>query len=197
MQIIDARQKPCPQPVILTRKAIENSAAGEEVEVVVDNEIALFNVSNVLREQKIAFTSESLTGEHRVRFVNPGGCRIDTTLAAAVRYGNRVIVLKQEWMGHGSEELGRLLVKGFLNTLPDAGPLPEAIIAYNAGVRFAVEGSPVLETLQRLEIAGVKIWVCGTCVDYYGIRDQLRVGTITNMLHIIEVLNEAGTVIYP
>jgi selenium metabolism protein YedF len=198
MRIIDARNQPCPQPVLLTRNALEQAAPGEELEILLNTDLALTNVSNLLRERSVGFQCETAQGEHRLRVINPETCACAVNFGyASSKSGARTIVLKQEWMGHGSEELGRLLIKGFVNALPEIRPLPDVIICYNAGVRFAIEGSPVLEALQRLEIAGVKIFLCGTCLDYFELRDQIRVGTVTNMLKIIELLNESATVIYP
>lgn len=108
-----------------------------------------------------------------------------------------VIVVNREWMGSGSEELGRLLLQSCLNTLKELEPLPAAVVFYNSGVRLACEGSPVLGALQELETRGVRLLVCGTCLDFFGLKPQVRVGTVSNMYDIMQTLATAGPVINP
>jgi hypothetical protein len=67
----------------------------------------------------------------------------------------------------------------------------------NAGVQLATQGSEVLEALRELEGQGTKIWSCGTCLDYFQLKDQLAVGSISNMFDIASVLFAADRVIRP
>ncbi|NLI79205.1 MAG: sulfurtransferase-like selenium metabolism protein YedF [Candidatus Riflebacteria bacterium] len=108
-----------------------------------------------------------------------------------------VVVLNREWMGTGSEDLGRLLLQGCLNTLKELDPLPAAVVLYNAGVRLACEGSPVLGPLKELEAAGVRLLVCGTCLDFFELKPKRQVGMVSNMYEILQTLAAAGPVINP
>jgi selenium metabolism protein YedF len=100
-------------------------------------------------------------------------------------------------MGKGPEELGEILIKAFINSIKEVSPLPGAIVLYNSGIFLAIEGSPVIEALTEMETLGVKVLVCGTCLNYFGKKDQLRTGTISNMYSILETLSSAGHVVVP
>jgi selenium metabolism protein YedF len=100
-------------------------------------------------------------------------------------------------MGFGDPQLGSILVKAFVNTLASVSPLPSAIVCYNRGVFLALKGSPVLDALRELSGRGVRILVCGTCLDYYKQKENLAAGQVSNMYDIAEILLGAGHVIYP
>ena len=108
-----------------------------------------------------------------------------------------MVVIKSLHMGQGEEALGTLLMKSYVNVLPELDYLPQVICLYNEGVKLAIEGSPVLESLQKLESKGVKIIVCGTCTEYYKVSGQLKVGSISNMYHIASLLSTMPKVVYP
>ncbi|MHB0977729.1 MAG: sulfurtransferase-like selenium metabolism protein YedF [Candidatus Aquicultorales bacterium] len=109
--------------------------------------------------------------------------------------GSIVWVIDSETIGQGDEELGRLLRKSFLGALPESQKLPSTLILINSGVKLAAEGSPVLEPLGQLGEAGVEIMACGTCVDFYSLKDKVAVGTVSNMYNFIELLMGADKVI--
>ena len=85
----------------------------------------------------------------------------------------------------------------FLATLPEMGPQLWRMILVNGAVRLAVEGSPCLEALQKLEAAGVTILVCGTCLTHFDLLDKKAVGQTTNMLDVVTSLQLAEKVIRP
>lgn len=103
-----------------------------------------------------------------------------------------VLVAASEVLGRGDDELGRILVRSFFHTLGEVQPLPNTVIFLNSGVRLAAAGSPVLEDLQALAGKGVRILACGTCLGHFGLKEQLAVGTISNMYAIAETLLNAG-----
>ena len=98
-------------------------------------------------------------------------------------------------MGRGEPELGQILVRGFFHTLGEIEPLPGTIIFFNGGVRLVVEGSPVLEDLLSLRDKGIEILACGTCLDYFGLKERIAVGEVSNMYTIAETLLRAGRVV--
>ena len=100
-------------------------------------------------------------------------------------------------MGHGNDELGKALMKGFIYALSQLEELPRTILFYNGGAHLTVEGSASLEDLKTMEAQGVEIMTCGTCLDFYGLKDKLAVGTVTNMYSIVETLSNASKVIKP
>jgi len=106
-----------------------------------------------------------------------------------------VILITSDRLGTGDEELGKILMKSFLNTLWDYKTKPSKVIFINIGVMLTTEGSEVLETLEFLEKEGVEILSCGTCLAFYGIKEKLRVGNATNMPYIVDSLLTASKVI--
>lgn len=103
----------------------------------------------------------------------------------------KVVVLNSNKMGQGDEELGTRLIANFLSKLIDAQLKPKIMVLYNSGVKLAAKGSPVLESLQSLENLGAQIICCGTCVNFYGLADQIETGRVTNMPEIVKVLTGA------
>ena len=108
-----------------------------------------------------------------------------------------VVAVTAPWMGAGNEELGAVLIKGFLFALTQQDTLPTTILFYNGGATLTTEGSASLEDLKSLEALGVEILTCGTCLNYYGLTEKLAVGGVTNMYSIVEKLAGAGKVVKP
>ena len=108
-----------------------------------------------------------------------------------------VAAVGSRFMGDGSEELGRILMKGFLFALSQLDELPETILFYNGGAYLTTECPDSLEDLKAMENQGVEILTCGTCLDYYGLKEKLQVGGVTNMYQIAEKLAGATQVIQP
>ncbi len=97
-----------------------------------------------------------------------------------------VILIPHAGMGHADLGLQRTLIAKYLQLLEDKEPLPEAICFYTDGVRLVVEGSPVVAQLKQLESRGVRLIVCKTCLDYFGLTDRVAVGTVAGMPDIID-----------
>ena len=100
-------------------------------------------------------------------------------------------------MGVGDDDLGSILAKALINTIKEVEPLPESILFYNGGVFLALKDSPVVQPLQELSDRGVKILVCGTCLDFYGKKAEVGVGIVSNMYDILQALTDAGHVVMP
>jgi selenium metabolism protein YedF len=98
-------------------------------------------------------------------------------------------------MGRGSDELGGILIRGFFHALVETDSKPGTIIFYNSGVELTAAGSPVIDDLLELEKYGVTLLACGTCLEYFGLKDSLGVGTVTNMYTITETLLEAQKIV--
>jgi selenium metabolism protein YedF len=108
-----------------------------------------------------------------------------------------VVVLSGNVMGTGDEKLGTSLMKAFVFAVTKQDVLPETIVCYNTGAYLTCEGADTLEDLKSLEAEGVNILTCGTCLDFYGIKDKLAVGTVTNMYEIVETMEKARTIVRP
>lgn len=109
----------------------------------------------------------------------------------------KVVVIKSEFMGEGDNELGKVLIKGFIYALSQQDELPQTMLFYNGGAKITSEGSESIEDLKVLEEKGVKIFTCGTCLNYYGLTEKLCVGEVTNMYEIAKKMTEASLIVCP
>lgn len=118
-------------------------------------------------------------------------------MADTIKFGPFVIVLSENKMGRGNDELGTVLIKAFLHTVAGQAQKPDVMIFYNTGVKLTVQGSEVLDDLKQMETEGVQILVCGTCLNYFEIKDKLAVGIVSNMYDIVETMSHAGRLLTP
>ena len=197
-QKIDCRGLACPQPVLETKKALEAPGAGE-ILVVVDNPGSKENVRRFAESQghQVSITEEKGVFELRIQKGKgksesvegkPEG--IQGSLSPDL-----VVFIDTDSLGRGSEELGRILMRSFLQTLEQSEVHPQKVILINSGVKLACEGSEVLEDLQELSAKGTEILSCGTCLDFFGMKKKLLVGRVSNMYEILNSLAGAGKVI--
>lgn len=108
---------------------------------------------------------------------------------------NTVIQITSNGMGKGDQALQHKLIVKYLELIQMNGTLPNAIAFYTDGVKLVVEGSPALEQLRALESKTVRLIVCSTCLEHYGLADQVRVGIVGGMTDIIEAQIKAEKVI--
>jgi selenium metabolism protein YedF len=100
-------------------------------------------------------------------------------------------------MGKGNDELGTVLMKSFIHTLTESEKLPATMIFYNTGVKLAVKGSDVIDDLKKLEEKGIEILVCGTCANFFKIKDDIAAGVISNMYDIAGRMMSSGRLLMP
>ena len=108
-----------------------------------------------------------------------------------------VININSNKMGSGDDDLGIILIQSFINTINKLDPLPSAIVFYNAGVLLCTKESLVIDSLKTLEENGIEILICGTCADFFNIKNSIGAGTISNMYTIMETLNSAPIIVTP
>ena len=198
MKELDCRGLPCPQPVINTKNALEEMAEGKKLVVLVDNEAAVTNVTRFAEAQGHEVSVEKEEGFWRLIVTKKGPGRSTGPITCERPEGlSAVVVIDREGMGEGDKTLSQILMRAFLKTLKDISNKPSAIIFYNSGIFLTLEGSEVLETIKELAQEGIKILVCGTCLDFYQAKDRLAVGEISNMYDIVETISRAGLVIKP
>lgn len=182
----------CPEPVVCTKKALEQLDEGILV-TIVDNEVARDNVVRLARSLNYPVQVQQKENDYYINIYKkqelPG---FNPTLDPA---GNQVLLVTSQYLGKGSDELGRVLAQSFFYTLAESDNLPKAILFVNSGVKLACEGSQVINSLLSMEKRGVDILCCGTCLDYFKLKDKLYVGSITNMYSIVEQLLAAEKVI--
>lgn len=197
MRIIDCRGRACPQPVIETKKALEESGE-DEIQVIVDNPASKENVRRFAESQGHRVTvSEAKEGI--LLGIQRRGSASGTAAAAQDRKvafsGETVIFLDADSIGRGSEELGKVLIRSFFHTLGQSNLGFDKVIFVNSAVKLACEGSAVLEELRGLSQKNIQILCCGTCLDYFGLKGRLQIGRVSNMYEILASLSQAGKVI--
>lgn len=200
MITVNAMGDNCPIPVIKTKKAMAALTGPETIEVLVDNEIAVQNVTKMASSSGGKVTSEKLgDAEYKVTIEMEGVPAADgaEAVCAPDARDNTVVVVSSDRMGSGNDELGKVLIKGFIFAVTQLDTLPKTMLFYNGGATLTTEGSDSLEDLKSLEAQGVEIMTCGTCLDYYGLKDKLAVGTVTNMYSIVETMAKAGRIVRP
>lgn len=189
---VNAVGEVCPKPVIMTKKALKEIESGI-VEVSVDNETSKENVEKMAKE--MGYTSQ--TAENKGVFVITINKTADVQKDESEKEENIVISIGSDKMGEGEEELGKILIKGFVYALTEMETLPKTILLYNKGVFLASTFDDTVKDLKVLEERGVEILSCGTCANFYHVQDKLKVGRVTNMYTILERQMKASKVIKP
>lgn len=202
MITVNAMGDNCPIPVIKTKKAMQALTGPETIEVLVDNEIAVQNVTKMASSSGGKVTSEKLgEKEYKVTIEMEGAPAVaaeeEGETCMPDRRNNTVVVVSSDRMGTGNDDLGKVLIKGFIFAVTQLDTLPKTMLFYNGGATLTCEGSDSLEDLKSLEAQGVQIMTCGTCLDYYGLKEKLAVGTVTNMYSIVETIAGASNIIRP
>ncbi len=195
---IDCRGLACPQPVLETKKALEGT---EELVVLLDSPSSKENVKRFAESQghqvriteEKAFTELKITKQKREE-KTPAGAETSKDMQPPP-FSDLVIFIDADSLGRGSEELGKILIRSFLQTLEQSDIRSRRILLMNSGVKLACEGSEVLEDLQELAAKGAEILACGTCLDFFGIKKNLMAGRVSNMYEILNSLAQAGKVL--
>lgn len=190
---VDARGLACPKPVINTKKELDNIEQGIVI-VTVDNDVAKQNIlklsnslnceSRVIKEEKDLISIEIKKGENVI---------IEEKKQEELE--DKCIFISSNKMGNGNDELGEILMKGFIYTLTESKPYPKSILLVNAGVKLSTENHDTTQNFKILEEAGVEILSCGTCLDYYGLKESLKVGSVTNMYTIVDIMKNSSQTI--
>ena len=203
--ILDVRGEQCPAPVIKTRKALEEHKECRAFTVLVGDENAAQNVRRMAKNRGCEAEIEAdAEGKLSVRISVTEGAVPEQPLqeaelaCALPAAGSGVVVaVGSGTMGEGNDELGRLLIKGFIYALSQQETPPQTLLFYNGGAHLTCEGSPALEDIRALAEQGAEVLTCGTCLDFYGLKEKLAVGQVTNMYVIAEKMLQASHVVKP
>ena len=194
---LDCQGLACPQPVILTKRALDQRPA--QLTVIVDNAAAKENVAKFAASSGYGVNIEPAGGVFRLHLLAlgsaPAARPADAGVPVAATQSGPVFLISRSTLGEGDDQLGAILMKSLFVSLQELQPAPQAILLLNGGVHLAVEGSPVLTGLQELSRRGVNVLVCGACLDFFQLKDKLAVGSVTNMYSILTELTGAGRAI--
>lgn len=192
MRKLDARGLECPLPVVKTKELLKESS--EAVEVLVDNETAVENLKKFAKVKGYNAVSSKVNEDYTV-VISSGEQVVEEEKADNILKG-QIVVISSDSLG-GDKELGKILMKSFIFALTKQDAFPETIIFYNEGVKITTQESDTVKDLLFLDSEGVEIVNCGTCLDFFKLKDDLKVGSITNMYDIVERMEKAEKVIKP
>ena len=184
---IDARGMGCPKPVIMTKKELDLLEKGS-ITTIVDNEIAKENLSKLASSLGYKFDVEERGEDFYISISKDGSEVVETSNNEKLK--DMTIGISSDIMGSGDKTLGKILMKSFIYTVSETEPYPSTIVFYNTGVNLTIKESEVLDDLIKLEEEGVEIISCGTCLDFLEVKDQLAIGSISNMYTIYEKLKD-------
>ncbi|MCR5347543.1 MAG: sulfurtransferase-like selenium metabolism protein YedF [Fretibacterium sp.] len=192
MVIINAMGKLCPEPVIMTKAELDKGAT--EVQVSVDNDIAVSNVTRLLEGRGFQVLLQKDGDERKLTAKKVGdGPAAGTGTQSAGKLLSVLVTGKT--LGKEDKELGEVLIKAFLGTLSKLTIRPAIIAFMNEAVRLTLADSSACDHIRDLEKAGTKVLVCGTCTNHFGITDKVTVGTISNMFEIMEMVTGADKIL--
>jgi len=193
---VNAIGKPCPLPVVMAKKAL--SGAGKAgVVVFVDTESARDNVVRMAEKEGFKVKTYRKTQK---------GFKVDIkkNLLSKKKEAEKtkqtvskekiVYLFESDFIGT-NRELGKVLSNGFLTAIEELPERKSSIVLISNGVKLAIKKSYVLNRLKNLEGKGFNILICGTCLDYFRIREKVDVGKISNALEIMNCMTEAEKVI--
>lgn len=196
-KLVDARGQRCPVPVLMTKK---NMAAGETAfTVAVDDPTAVENLKRLAANQGFSISVRDQSGGWALDFAREGGAPAVTACQAAADSplpgSGYAVFVPRDILGAGDRELGTNLIRMFFYTLAEGDDLPECVLFMNDGVKLPTLDEQIVRHVKTLEEKGVEILVCGTCLNFYGLTEQLKVGTVSNMFDIVSRLQAAAKVI--
>jgi selenium metabolism protein YedF len=192
---LDCRGLACPNPVIKTKELIEQGDV-QQLTVMVDNPAAQENVSRFLQRAGFQVQVAERQGTFAVNGFRAATGTCQVMVPETKEAPNKILVLMGcDTLGHGDDFLGSRLMANFIGTLKEMGPELWCVVLLNNGVKLAVADSKVLAGLRDLEQNGVRLLVCGTCLNHFQLLEAKQVGETTNMLDIVTAMQLADKVI--
>lgn len=210
MKRLDLTGNPCPIPVVEARKALEQENE-KAVQVIVDNLVAVQNLQKMANgtgcqfewteyeDDRFLVTLIKMSDITQTQTMGSRLLQTKTIPETKLVYGNTnphfVVLFTSDCMGCGNDDLGRILIKGYIYTLSELEKLPEAVIFLNGGVHLTTDGANTIADLKNLEGKGSEILSCGTCLNFYNLAEKLEVGSVTDMMDISRRLARAEKLI--
>ncbi len=203
-KIVDAFGLQCPKPLVLAKKELD--AGCIDLAVQVDNETAVKNLTRLAEKKGMAVAVDAIEGGWLVSFTEGDGTQASpeaamlTSALSSDACGSDgcgyAVFVSRDHVGDGDPKLGRNLMKMAIYTLSESDVVPVSLLFMNSGVKLVAGEEPqVVENVKTLVEKGTEVLVCGTCLDFYGVKDNLEVGTVSNMYDILGRMQEAGKVI--
>ena len=189
---VNAMGKVCPIPVIMTKKVLRENTTGENIVIRVDNEIATQNLTKMAGQLNIKSNVTKLSDAEYTVLYDLEGCEACAVLndSSVLEQGadEYVVAINSDKMGTGNEAFGTTLLENFIYALTEQDRIPKMVVMYNSGIRLVTENEKTVKDLKTLQEKGTEILACGLCLDFYGLKEKLRVGSATNMYRIVEIM---------
>lgn len=195
---IDARGKGCPMPVMMADEALSKISEGI-VEVIVDNEESAQNVSGYAAQNGMFSETTKEGNDWKIKIVKGYTCKpashSEPARAESAMKKTLMIIIGTDSLGK-DEELGKKLMKGFLDTMKVYKQLPHTVFFLNAGVKLTTVNEETVSVLKEIADLGVEIYSCGTCLKHYDLESSLKVGNRGTTNHIVEGLQDFEKVVW-
>jgi len=196
METLNCRGLACPQPVLRTKQFIESNPQALEFTVLVDNAASAQNVLRFVESQGCTASLQQKGSDFEIDAVKSRETKGESAGKDVAEASQKTLVLiTKNTMGSGDDELGAALMLNFLKTIDEMGEALWRLVFLNGGVKLTIDGAEILPVIQHLEAQGVRVLVCGTCLNHFNLLDQKRVGETTNMLDIVTSMQLADKVI--
>lgn len=192
---VDARGKPCPTPVIMTKKALE-SVDSDVITVLVDSEASKENVSKFVESQGFTAEVTEENGVFTIEFAKGFTCDVPQgkTVSQNEKDSKKIVLyVGSEGIGSGDCDLGKKLMNSFIENIKNMDEYPASIIFVNSGVFLTTTNEHTINSLKELE--NIEILSCGTCLEYFNLVDRLKVGEMTDAYKVMLRLFDADKVI--
>ena len=204
MKIVDTKGQSCPAPLIATKRALKETPVGGSFMVLTDNQISLNNLIRFLGDNKTEYSVEEKSGVWNLTITK---IIAENTQTRAEDYcvteiphfsqGTFIIAFSSDKMGDGDDDLGHLLMINFIKAIKELDVLPGKMVFYNKGVTLGSDESPAAVHLKEIEKMGVDILMCTTCVQHYSLEEKIKIGTLSNMFEIAQVMASASNILKP
>ena len=186
---VNAMGQACPIPVIMAKKAVRENTGKENISVKVDNEVATQNLSKMAAQLGIGVEVNKVSEkEFTVLLKAKDGVNLNPVDVPQTSSGEYAVVINSDQMGAGDEGFGKKLLEGFIYALTEQDVLPKFVVCYNSGVKLTTENEKTVNDLKALASQGCEVLSCGLCLDFYGLKEKLKVGSPTNMYRITEIM---------
>ncbi len=202
--VLDGFGKPCPMPLVMVKKEID--AGNRTIAIQVDNETAVKNLARLGTKTGLSVACDAIEGGWLMTFSEGDSSQaaeldLTTVLSAntthAVQAGSGYAVfVGKDHVGEGDAELGYNLMKMALYTLSESDTIPVSLLFMNSGVKLVTgDEQQIIDSVKKLEDRGTEVLTCGACLDFYNVKDQLKVGEVSNMYDILGRMQEASKVL--
>ena len=200
METVNAFGLACPKPLMMAKAKIDEGA--RELSVHVDNEIAVKNVSRLAEKYGLNVAVETIEGGWGRANFSEGDRSVAAAAAPAAAPActpagcGYAVFIGKDHVGEGDPQLGYNLMKMAIYTLSESEDVPASVLFMNSGVKLvAGDEQQIIDSVNKLIEKGAEVLVCGTCLDFYGLKEQLKVGEVSNMYDILGRMQEAAKTI--